>query len=289
MKKYLLAVVAMAGLMAVSVGNAGAQWNRSSNRITVKAEKRYVSRDLGRVDDFRVIRSRGIADVEYKQARESRITIYGADNVLQYLEVESSGGVLEVRMRKGVNVQGEHRLKVIATSPGLTSVSTTGTGDIDLLSAIEAKDFDMSTSGTGDISFKTITTGDLVIYGKGTGDIEGVKAECATISISVTGTSDVEIANIQSPKAEVSVSGTGDIEVGGKVRELVLRVRGTGDVDAYRLRAEYVDATVSGTGDISCYAEKSLRASASGAGSIIYGGDPREVDIRGNRRSIKRR
>ena len=71
------------------------------------------------------------------------------------------------------------------------------------------------------------------------------------------------------------VSGAGNCELVGSTKDLELELIGAGNFDASKLKAERASIVVSGAGEAKVHATEHLRATVSGAGSIIYKGEPR--------------
>ncbi len=97
-------------------------------------------------------------------------------------------------------------------------------------------------------------------------------------SIIIDGSSDVSLRNISSDKFLIQLKGTGDITAAGKVKSLTVDVFGSGDVNARELMADHVEAQLNGTGDLYVTALQSLNATVSGAGDIVYYGNPPVVN-----------
>jgi hypothetical protein len=108
------------------------------------------------------------------------------------------------------------------------------------------------------------------------------KLICENISITSQGVGDIDLM-LDAKQIKTKISGTGDITLIGTTQSLDATLSGTGDLKASNLEATKVTANVSGTGDAKVYATQSLAANVSGAGSIIYKGNPtdRTVDITG--------
>ncbi len=94
----------------------------------------------------------------------------------------------------------------------------------------------------------------------------------------VDGSSDVALRNIRSEKFLIQLNGTGDISASGKVKSLMIDVFGSGDVNTRELIADNVEAKLNGTGDLYVTALQSLNATVSGAGDIVYYGNPPVVN-----------
>lgn len=97
-------------------------------------------------------------------------------------------------------------------------------------------------------------------------------------AVIVDGSSDVSLKNIRSEKFLIQLNGTGDINATGKVNSLAIDVFGSGDVNTKTLIAQHVEAKLNGTGDLYVTALQSLNATVSGAGDIVYYGNPPVVN-----------
>lgn len=302
--KKTLPILLLGALIAAGITGASLYGAAPKQKIT--ANRNYVTRSIDGIRNFNEIRANGIADVEYTQSSgRPNVEIYGAENILQYLKVEVKGNSLEINIDDRIEIRGEHRLKVRVSSNSITSVSTSGTGDIDILGTLSVENLEMVTTGTGDIDFnRIISSGNVTMTLKGTGDADGRSIrsnslrvningtgdldiddlESRNVELTIAGTGDAEVDNISADIVEVTVSGTGGADLSGRTERLTAKVTGTGSIDADDLRADIVNATVSGLGSISCYPLKEIYGSESGMGSIKYKGTPGIVDIKKDKR-----
>ncbi len=102
------------------------------------------------------------------------------------------------------------------------------------------------------------------------------------LSIKSSGAGDVYVETTAG-NIKADVSGAGDLTIKGSTQELTADVSGAGDLKASHLMADKVKVKVSGAGDAKVNASKSIDADVSGAGSVIYKGNPidRNVNISG--------
>jgi hypothetical protein len=102
------------------------------------------------------------------------------------------------------------------------------------------------------------------------------------LSIESSGAGDVHL-DLIAGEIKGSVSGAGDVTMKGTAQLLDISVSGAGELKASELEAEKVKAKVSGAGNAKVYAKQSLDAEVSGAGDVIYKGNPvdRNVNISG--------
>ena len=251
-------------LMLLSVAGVKAQ--------TVTPSKKYITQEVKNAGNFSAIKVLGSPDVEYRQSNHSKTTvsIYGSDNLVDLLEVNTVNGVLHVNIKKGVNIHGgERRLKVIASSPSLAQVDIQGSSDVSLKGTIKGTNIRLNIIGSGDIDAENLNYTD--------------------ISVAVKGSGDVVLKNIKVDNVNALVAGSGDIDMKGTAQRAILTVNGSGDISAGNLVATNVTATVSGSGDIECYASKQLNARVNGSGEIEYKGKPSVVNKEGRKDQITKK
>ena len=107
-------------------------------------------------------------------------------------------------------------------------------------------------------SLSEITTDKLNIYSSGAGDI----------------TLDVKANEIMA-----DISGVGDVRLSGTTENFDSKISGAGNLKAADLEIQKAKIQVSGAGTAKVNVKKSLDANISGAGSIIYKGNPEERNV----------
>ncbi len=96
-------------------------------------------------------------------------------------------------------------------------------------------------------------------------------------AVSTSGASDIVVSNVKSENFNISTSGAGSLTISGAAKTLAVEMSGAGEVDAKDLRSEKVSVNSSGAADATVYASEDLTVSASGAGTVNYYGDPKNV------------
>ena len=96
-------------------------------------------------------------------------------------------------------------------------------------------------------------------------------------AVSTSGASDIVVSNVKSDAFNISTSGAGSLTISGAAKTLALEMSGAGEVDAKDLRSERVTVNSSGAAEATVYASQDLTVSASGAGTVNYYGDPKNV------------
>ena len=129
------------------------------------------------------------------------------------------------------------------------------------------------------ISMKSLTSIDI----SGASDVKSEnQLTCDKLNIVTNGAGDIHL-DLKANDIKTDISGAGDVTLKGTAQLLDATVTGAGDLKASNLEATKVIAKISGAGDAKVYAIQSLDADVSGAGSIIYKGNPvdRNVNISG--------
>lgn len=216
---------------------ASAQWGK---KIRGNGEMVTEERQLGPYDEVSVS---GWFDVELTEGNEGDLTLYGEENLLEYLETEVKGGKLTIKTRLGYRLQPSSwksgGIKITVPVEDINALSMSGSGDIRGKTRLRAEHMELGMSGSGDMQL-----------------------------------------SVDAGSMEVTLSGSGDIELQGTCGTLEVRVSGSGDVSAYGLEAREVDAMVSGSADIQVMATESLKARVSGSGDITYRGNPGKIDTK---------
>jgi len=109
-------------------------------------------------------------------------------------------------------------------------------------------------------------------------------------SVSLAGSSELHLSGIDGPALRLQISGSGEAWVKGRADQLDLTVTGAGEVHASHLLARKVAVRVTGAGEAEVHASASLEVQITGAATVGYYGDPKDVrqQITGAGRLTKR-
>ena len=101
---------------------------------------------------------------------------------------------------------------------------------------------------------------------------------CDKLNIKSSGAGDVTL-EVKANEIKTDISGAGDVHLKGSVAVLTADVSGAGDLKASNMEADKAKIKVSGAGDAKVNVKQTLDADVSGAGSIIYKGNPAERNV----------
>ena len=114
-------------------------------------------------------------------------------------------------------------------------------------------------SGASDIIIKgTLTSNTMLIKLSGASDIKGV----------------VKITNLS-----MELSGASTVFINGTAQNLKLDASGASDIKSYDLHVENCVAKLSGASDVRLTVTNSISATASGASTLFYQGDPEKKEV----------
>lgn len=130
----------------------------------------YVTKQVTEtLPQFNSIETHGNIDVVFTTG-EQALSLYGADNVIDYVDLAVENGTLVVRYQEGVVVVGDDNTTVHIAAPQLEAVTVNGSGDASLTGMAQNATF--TTNGSGDIDAEDMRVDNLTVKVNGSGDID---------------------------------------------------------------------------------------------------------------------
>lgn len=104
------------------------------------------------------------------------------------------------------------------------------------------------------------------------------KIKSNSLSIYIEGSGDIDIDDMEVNLTALSIEGSGNVYFRGISEISTVIIEGTGTVDQVELESNDVTATIEGSGLIRVWAKDRLFARIYGSGSILYKGDPTDLN-----------
>ena len=228
----LLAAAMFTGCYTVSVPSL---WG---HRVTGRGAMETYSFNVGELTDVRV---ELLCDIVYSSAPSAGVTLEIQPNLMRYLSVEESGGVLTVRSTRNIRWSSNANTPVLTVSaPSLNSVSHAGAGSFRTVDPIVADSFSLSISGAAN-SRAVLDVNSLY----------------------------------------VSLAGTGTLDLSGRADETHVGIAGAGKLNALDLVTRDSMINLAGVGTVRIGCTGNLSVSAGGVGTVEYRGSPRVDVSRG--------
>lgn len=241
MKRTMKTMLAIALVALVSIP-VQAQWNK--NKIKGSGNVTTTNRTTQSYDKISAV---GSITVVLIAGDEGAITISADDNLHEYVEVESNGDELKVKIKKNTNYSSKNDIVVTVPFREISEVSITGSGDVMGKDTVKGDNLSLMVTGSGDLVLDTESTSiDAKITGSGDMKLSG---KTTNLEVKVSGSGDFMGYGLSATNSEVYVSGSGDAEV-YTTASIKARVNGSGDVD-YKGNPAKSDTKVLGSGTIS--------------------------------------
>ena len=204
----------------------------SCDKINGEGDLRTETRTLG---NFTGIETKVSGNVFYTQGQENKVELTAQQNILNVIETPIINNKLVIRFKDWVTVKDHELITIRVTSPSISSIHSSGSGNVSVSSPLTANNLTFGISGSGNMSLPGITASHL----------------------------------------EASISGSGNILIdGGITNTEKLKITGSGNIDAQNVAAKSAITTTSGSGNIKLNTSENLDVTISGSGSVFYLGNP---------------
>ncbi|MEY8019952.1 head GIN domain-containing protein [Muriicola sp. E247] len=222
-----------------------AQWGK---KVKGNGEVVTIERITGDYDGVSV---GGWFDVVLVSGKEGSVSLKGEENLLEYIITEVKDGKLVVKVEKGINLQPSSwksgGISVTIPVEEISSLSMSGSGDLEGKTVLKGTDFSTRMSGSGDMEIE-VEVDNLEVTVSGSGDMD-LSGNTDTMEVRISGSGDVQAYELDANHVSATVSGSANIRVTAN-QSLKARVSGSGDI-SYRGNPEKIDSKTSGSGDIS--------------------------------------
>lgn len=184
------------------------------------------------VDEFRGVDVSGGMHVFLTVGPTHNVRVEADENLMEYIEMEVDGDVLEISSRKDHNLKPKAGIRIYITAPAFDKLSVTGSGKISSDSKL--------------VSNAAIHTG-------------------------VTGSGDIKL-QVDAPEVHSEISGSGSITLSGATRSYNAEINGSGDIHSFDLLSETSSVDIAGSGNVEIFASKQLDVDVVGSGDVRYKG-----------------
>lgn len=243
------------------------------------ADKQQLPREVRNLPAFEAIEAERAVDVRLHIGEPHEVVVEGLHPERILTSVQDNRLIIskEDDKERGLRERSENeRLVVHVTAPTVQSIDLSGASDLRCDDPIPAQALSLTLAGASDIKLKQVAAEQLTLEAKGASDVEIEGVSGSLLSIDVTGASDVEIEQVAVNQVVAEASGASDMTIEGTAKSVTLDVSGASDIEAHRLVAQEVAVEASGASEATVHATDQLTATASGASSVRYKGEPKQ-------------
>lgn len=300
MKKLMFAFCALALVYA---------WPVQAKPVYVTASQNYVTQEVTGLVPFTALSVSGQAEVNFRQGAEGQyaVSLYGSDNLVDLVEVDSDGQTLRVHYKEPLVVMGEGRLKVNVTAPALARVEVKESGEVAVRGLLSAGDLTVTADGKGEVDFDSVNAASVKADVRGdaevdfdalscqkldvmtadTASFDADRAACDAVSVKADGKSEASVSGISGRTVTAFADGNSEIELKGSALSASLTARGKSELDAGSLRVETSDALATGSARLKTRVSDTLNAEAQNSAVVEYKGWPQTVNRSGKANNIR--
>ena len=221
MRSNRLMPTLLAVLFLVAIAGPAAAF--SFGKDTIEGSGDMESRTLD-LKEFTAIDVGGAFDLDITLGDEQKVIMTIDDNLWDNLEVDVSGGTLEIGWDKSCSPEGECRVEIVVRK--LEEVGIHGAAEVEIR-GFHGDSFSFDVSGAAELEMDgTVDKLDINVSGAGEIDTRELKAKAVEISVSGAGEAKV----YASESFEGRVSGVGSIDYWGDPEHQRTKVSGIGDI-----------------------------------------------------------
>ena len=202
--------------------------------------ERDVSHPLPEGAEFSGLVFKSLGEVSLSQGEACSLTVEGDPDLMADLRTEVVDGVLEIRMTTDVT------------------------------------DWTKMGWGKGDPALRyhvTMPTVEKVVMG-GAGDLQASGLRGDALDLVHSGLGKVTLDDLNLKTLSVNLKGVGEVRLSGVVESQSVVISGAGGYQAEDLQSQSAQVQLAGAGEARVWAEATLEATVTGAGSIRYKGNP---------------
>lgn len=184
------------------------------------------------------------ADVVLHYDSNCRVEITAQQNILNVLDTDIRGGILELGFDKNVNSHSNITIHIYA--PAYDEARISGSGSISNQDSIQAGSLTTKISGSGSITLGMLNCGAVrsSISGSGNTTLYG---QCTSSDLSISGSGNIYSFGLTGVSSSSTISGSGNIEV-NVTQTLHARISGSGSI--YYKNTPALDVSISGSGEV---------------------------------------
>lgn len=256
------------------------------------------------------------ATLHISQGTTNSLKIEARDkSTLEKIDVTEDGKDLFIDKKEGFwdnflffGIGGGDHVTFYLTIKTLESVKNDGSANIIFDGPIKVSDFQIKSSGSGEIAMadatvshmnckidgsgqlktKTINAeNEVSLNSKGSGSINIKALSAKKVNIVSHGSGSIKIEQLKTEAIDTTLSGNGDISLAGVTNDQAIALHGSAEYGAKHLKSDTATIKIMGSGGAIISVNKAIAIKKSGSGSLDIYGNPTIKQIRDESSDIK--
>lgn len=187
------------------------------------------------------------ATVNYTQDSILKVELKGQQNVINEIQTEISGSQLIIKLPWDTKLISHSPITINISAPYVSTFNVSGSGKIQALQNIVVTNADFNVSGSGSINISSIAASDIDTRVSGSGTVQLSGGNTATQSLNISGSGLIDALGVTAKSASTYTSGSGDIKITA-TESLEAHISGSGKV--YYMGNPVIDSNISGSGKL---------------------------------------
>jgi hypothetical protein len=231
----------LVALISISIANAQ---NWKQEKVKGNGVQTTITKTT---ESYDKISTGGSFYVELVLGKEGTITIQGDENIISQIVTEVIGNELKVYFEKNRSYNYKQDITITIPFEKISALSFAGSGNLIGKDVINASDFEVKMTGSGDCSLE-INAKNVDAKFTGSGNLK-LSGTAENLEAKTAGSGNLNCTKLVSQNADVAVAGSGRLEV-NCTNKLIAKVAGSGNIQ-YNGNPKIIDSKVAGSGEIS--------------------------------------
>ncbi|MDE7149552.1 MAG: DUF2807 domain-containing protein [Bacteroidales bacterium] len=264
------------GMLCLTVGLTLPVCGRQKN-VMIKKASGVLLKNTYRPGAFTQIKVGGNFGVEVYPAEADSVVIVADEVLMPYIELGVGDRMINPRYKRSLNINGDMPAPLVKVyCRQLTGVEVSGVAELKTMGVCDAAGgkFRAHCSGAAEVTV-TLAAGGLLAELSGAADATiKLSGSAASVMCQASGAAELELETGALMDFIGEVSGAADIKLSGSSETANMEASGAARLNARHFITQTAIVRASGGARAEVFVEKQLNATASGAGNIVFYGNP---------------
>jgi hypothetical protein len=199
------------------------------------------------ITNFSAINLEMDATVNIIQSNEFKVELMAQSNLMKEILTSKSVSTLTIKHRNDITIRNNNPITITISMPTINGLNVTGSGDVNLVSALNGVNLNLDVNGSGAIRIPKIVANELVSEINGSGGVTIDNGIVTTAKSSISGSGKLDMINVQAQTVNAKTSGSGATKVHA---DSTLNVRISGSGHVYYKGYPSITKSILGSGNV---------------------------------------
>ncbi len=275
----------------------------SAKPLAITGSENHRAYEIGAVAPFHTLHVNGQTEVDVLQssAEEYTVSLYGPENLIDLVQIDSQDGTLSIQYKKPVIILGDHHLRILVTTPKLSKLHVQEKGEVNITGIFQTEELNIVATGKTEIDIEHLQAASVRVEAKEEAEVDVAHVDCQSLHVETDQHASFEVQRITCPvvmlladnRSDISLSAlsaqsvtaqsnhTAEIELKGKTLSAALTARDRSSIEAGSLQAEKADVMAANGSFIDVRVSDTLNAQTETRAKVQYRGWPKEINRSG--------